>query len=222
LADDEGLAKEHLLRKIDQLLQRLLQQEDRAPAPSRPKWGVRFANSPIVLTLAGGVFVSFLTTRWQADQAERQQAREARLELRERRHDLIAAFAVQIVASLEYARAYKDRECWIVDHAMEPEARYDDGRTAAETRQVVETIREKYASVPTADALCARIRGLFPDCEPIRREADELDGIMDRFMHAQSRSQILERYGEADRSYQELITLMELETTREDTLEETR
>jgi hypothetical protein len=213
----EDTTRERVLAGVEQLLAKLLR--DSPPnARESPIW--KTLNSPLVLTLVGGLVVGSLTAQWQARLDERQRGREARAELRDRRHGLIASFATEIVASMEYARAYRDRECWILENAMRPDARYDDGKLAAETRQVVESLREKYAARPTGDALCARIRGLFPASGDIHAEANRLDGILDRFMLAQSRAELAGRYGDADRCYQDLITLMELETAREARLEE--
>jgi hypothetical protein len=208
--------RRRLLERLNELVGELVRDP---PAPSRWKAAGRCLNSPIVLTIAGGVLVSVLTMQWQARLDARERARVARDELRDRRQELIASFATSIVASMEYVRAYRDRECWIVEKALEPDARYDDGRLTEETRRVVEELRREYAARPTADALCARIRGLFAGCATIRAEADRLDAILDRFMRVETRAELARRYGDADRSFQELITLMELETTREAALE---
>ena len=97
--------KPDLFKQLGALLERLnTSQPERKPRGSPL---ARFLNSPLAITLVGGVFVAVLSHFWQARTAEAEAGRLRVQQLHDRKEQLLSHFANNIVASLHYVLEFK-------------------------------------------------------------------------------------------------------------------
>src|SRR5262245_48342134 len=111
MTNDANYLSEEVLDKISKVLSRVL---DNPPPTTTRSLVIKGLNSPIILTLLGGAFVSLLTLFWQDRNAQIQNERERERQLLDRKQTLMAEFANQIVPSMNYALNFRERECWLI------------------------------------------------------------------------------------------------------------
>ena len=164
-----------VLSDLHSLLQSLLEHR---PAPRYGKLG-KVANSPFVVTVIGGVLLTFFALVWQGCEASRRDAASRADARRARKEALFAEFAADFESSLDLLVRLREMELWLLARSHDTDARYPvDARTFPEVRAAYLNLREgQWHRIKAPDSLCFRVCATFSNAEVRSAAAQLVDTI---------------------------------------------
>jgi hypothetical protein len=174
------------------------------------------ANSPFVLAIVSGLFISIAVAAWQDRAATHQRAEARRIELEERKQKVFVDFADSFAQSASLAESFKSREAWLRSVSQQPlnkRGKYPDGRDYSETVQQAETLRTQFLKGRMPDSICNQILTCFHSSLVLKRAAS-LRTKCDELLESFDFTRIGQLSAEINSNYKQLIEEMAEELRR--------
>jgi len=194
--------------EVKAILQRLNEQAGKEKPPV-PGW-VTFVNSPFVVTVAGGVFLSVISMMIQARSARAKEHNERLLLLQEKKHVMMVDFAHGMNQFLQCAPELRLRHFFLAKNKNEPDKSslsFRDGRTWKETVEKYEAAALQLNKLKNPDSLCAQAAAVFEGSELTGRLRG-YDELMDDYIETSSSEEFSSLSKKAASELQEVIAMM--------------